>query len=119
PILTGSGAYALAETVGWNYGLDCKPGEAKQFYWIIAASTLAALTIDYSGIDPMSALFWTAVINGFLSPPLLFLVMFISNNKKVMGRRTNGKLLNFLGWTTTVLMTLAAGVLVYTWINPS
>ena len=117
PILTGSGAYALAETLGWNYGLDCKPGEAKQFYWIIAASTLAALAIDYSGINAMNALFWTAVINGFLSPPLLVLVMFISNNKKVMGHRTNGKLLNLLGWTTTVLMTLAAAILVYTWIH--
>jgi Mn2+/Fe2+ NRAMP family transporter len=64
----------------------------------------------------MQALFWTAVINGFLSPPLLVVVMLIANNRKVMGNRRNGIVLNAMGWATTAAMSLAAAVLVWTWI---
>src|SRR5205823_13669087 len=73
-ILTGSGAYAVAETFGWKCGLDEKPDRAKEFYLVMAASTVVALAIDFLGIPPVKALFWTAVINGFLSPPLLVLI---------------------------------------------
>ncbi len=114
PILTASGAYAVAEMFGWKCGLDEKPGRAKEFYIVIAASTIVALGIDYIGIDPMKALFWVAVINGFLAPPLLVIVMLIANNRKVMKSRTNGPLLNVLGWTTTALMFVAAVVFVWT-----
>jgi NRAMP (natural resistance-associated macrophage protein)-like metal ion transporter len=118
PILTGSAAYAVAETFGWKSGLSKRPGRAKEFYLVMAASTAAALVIDYSGIDAMKALFWTAVINGFLSPPLLVLVMLISSNRAVMGRRVNGPILNVLGWGTALVMLGAAVVLVWTWAWP-
>ncbi len=115
PILTGCGAYAVAESLGWKCGLDAKPYKAKAFYLVIAASTAAGLAIADSGIDPMSALFWTAVINGILAPPVLLVVMLIANNRKIMGRRANGPFLNALGWATTALMTLAAVVLCTAW----
>jgi len=104
PILTGSGAYAVAEVFGWKCGLDEKPGRAKEFYIVIAASMLAALCIDYLGISVMKALVWTAVINACLAPPLLVIVMFIANNRAVMGEQVNGTALNVMGWTTTALM---------------
>jgi len=108
PVLSGSSAYAIAETFGWKYGLDTKPWEAKQFYAVIALSTLVGIGIDFIGLNPIRALFWTAVINGLLSPPLLVLIMLASNNKKVMGGRTNGWFANLFGWAATVVMFAAA-----------
>jgi Mn2+/Fe2+ NRAMP family transporter len=78
-------------------------------------STLAGLLINYAGISPIKALFWTAVINGLLAPPLLVIIMLIANNQKVMGKRTNGGLTNVLGWLTTVVMFAAAICLILTW----
>jgi NRAMP (natural resistance-associated macrophage protein)-like metal ion transporter len=115
PILTGSAAYAVCETVGWKCSLDAKPGKAKEFYLVMAASTLGGLLINFTGLNPMRALFWTAVINGFLAPPLLVVIMLIANNKKVMGRRVNGWKENALGWATTAVMFAAAVALVLTW----
>jgi Mn2+/Fe2+ NRAMP family transporter len=108
PILTGSSAYAMAGLFGWKFGLSEKPGRAPQFYAIIALSTLVGIELNFVGIGPITALYWTAVINGCLAPLLLVLVMLVSNDRKVMGDRTNGITLNALGWFTTALMFLAA-----------
>ncbi|HYJ45266.1 MAG TPA: Nramp family divalent metal transporter [Pyrinomonadaceae bacterium] len=114
PVLTGSAAYAVAESFGWKYGLDSKPREARRFYAVIAASTLAGMLINFLGINPMTALFWTAVINGLLAPPLLIIVMLISNNKKVMGQHVNGSWANTGGWAAVAVMLAAAiGLLLY------
>jgi len=115
PVLTGSCGYAVAEAFGWKYGLSEKPGKAKQFYAIIVISTLVGLLINFTGISPIRALFWTAVINGLLAPPLLVLIMLIANNKKVMGERTNGWGLNIFGWAAAVAMFAAAIGLFVTW----
>ncbi|HMC88907.1 MAG TPA: Nramp family divalent metal transporter, partial [Gemmataceae bacterium] len=115
PILTGSAAYAVCETFGWKCSLDAKPGKAKEFYLVLAASTIGGLVINVIGISPMDALFWTAVLNGFLSPPLLLVIMLIANNKQVMGNRVNGMGLNVLGWATTAAMFAAAAGLLLTW----
>ncbi|MDQ2935071.1 MAG: divalent metal cation transporter [Chloroflexota bacterium] len=112
PILSGSAAYALSEAFGWRYGLDRNPGRAKQFYAVIVAATLVGVAIDYLGINPIDALFFTAVINGFVAPPLLVLIMLVANNGKIMGKRTNSSLTNVLGWGAAAVMFLAAGVLV-------
>src|SRR5579864_5186746 len=104
PILSGSAAYAMSEAFGWKYGLDRHPGRAKQFYAVIAAATVVGLGINFIGINPIDALFWTAVINGFVAPPLLVLIMLISNNRNIMGERVNGAWLNVLGWLATILM---------------
>jgi NRAMP (natural resistance-associated macrophage protein)-like metal ion transporter len=114
PILSGSAAYALSEAFGWKYGLDKNPARAKQFYAVIVMATLVGVGLNSFGINPIDALFFTAVINGFVAPPLLVLVMLIGNNRTIMGERTNGKLVNVLGWTTAVAMFVAAAVLVVT-----
>ncbi|HRI02101.1 MAG TPA: Nramp family divalent metal transporter [Pyrinomonadaceae bacterium] len=115
PVLTGSAAYAVAETFGWQSGLDEKPRHAKKFYAVIAASTVVGVVIDFAGINPISALFWTAVINGVVAPPLLVVIMLVANNKRVMGERTNGLWTNVLGWLATVVMFAAAIGMFVTW----
>ncbi|MBV8171686.1 MAG: divalent metal cation transporter [Candidatus Eremiobacteraeota bacterium] len=108
PILTSSSAFALAGTFGWKAGLSKKPARAPQFYSAIALSTCAGVIINFAGISPIDALFWTAVINGVLAPILLVFVMLLSNDRKLMGKRTNSPLVGFIGWTTTAVMAAAA-----------
>jgi len=115
PVLTGSAAYAVAETFGWRSGLDEKPRRAKRFYGFIALSTLVGVLIDLIGINPITALFWTAVINGVIAPPLLVVVMLVSNNKRVVGERTNGVWTNVVGWLAAVIMFAAAIGMFLTW----
>lgn len=115
PVLTGSSAYAVAESMGWRSGLNEKPKRAKKFYAVIAASTVVGVLIDFVGINPISALFWTAVINGVTAPPLLVVVMLVSNDKRVMGKRTNGPWTNIIGWLAAVTMFVAAIAMFLTW----
>ncbi len=115
PVLTGSAAYALAESFGWKAGLDEKPGRAKRFYWTIAIATFVGLLIAFSGINPIKALFFTAIINGFVAPPLLLIIMLVSNNKAIMGKRVNNLATNIIGWATTAIMFAAAIALAYMW----
>ena len=82
---------------------------------VIAIAMLVAMQINFMNINPISALFWTAVINGFLAPPLLVIIMVISNRKQIMGKWVNGPLVNVLGWATAVAMFAAAIALVVTW----
>lgn len=117
PILTGSAAYAMAEAFRWKASLDENPRRAKRFYAVIVASTLVGILIDFVGINPMNALFWTAVINGVLAPPLLVLVMLISNNRSIMGRGVNGLASNLVGWATAIVMLAAAFALLITLIR--
>jgi Mn2+/Fe2+ NRAMP family transporter len=102
-------------TFGWPSGLDEKPRHAKKFYGVIAVSTLVGVIIDFAGINPIRALFWTAVINGVVAPPLLVVVMLVSNNKRVMGSRTNGLVTNFIGWLAAAVMFAAAIAMIATW----
>lgn len=115
PVLTGSAAYAVAETFGWPSGLDEKPRHAKKFYGVIAVSTLVGVGIDFLGINPIKALFWTAVINGVVAPPLLVVVMLVANNKRVMGDRTNGHFTNMIGWLAALIMSAAAIAMFLNW----
>ncbi|MFN8663065.1 MAG: divalent metal cation transporter, partial [Thermomicrobiales bacterium] len=85
------------------------------FYAVIITSTLIGMLIDFSDLDTITALYWTAVLNGLLAPPLLVLVMLIANNRSVMGERTNGRALNLLGWGAVVAMSAAALGLLWTW----
>lgn len=115
PILSASAGYALSEAFGWKFGLGRRPGRAPQFYTAIAASMLIGMQMNFMGINPIAALYWTAVINGLLAPLLLFFIMVVSNNKKIMGKRTNGRGINLLGWATTAVMLAAAIGLFATW----
>jgi NRAMP (natural resistance-associated macrophage protein)-like metal ion transporter len=118
PILTGSAAYAIAEAFGWKYGLDEKPERAKQFYAVIVAATLVGMLVNFLGINPIDALFWTAVINGFLAPPMLVILMLIANNKTIMGERVNTQRSNIVGWLAAGLMTAAVVALLLNLLNP-
>ena len=115
PVLSGSCAYAVSEAFGWECSLADKPREAKQFYFIIGLSTLIGLFINFLGINPMGALFWTAVINGVISPPLLVVVMLVSNDRRIMGDKVNGPIANITGWLTVALMFGAAIGMILTW----
>ena len=115
PVLTGSAAYAVAETFGWPSGLDEKPRHAAKFYAVIAVSTLVGVLIDFVGINPIKALFWAAVINGVVAPPLLVIVMLVANNKRVMGKRTNGPVTNIIGWLAVAVMFAAAIAMFVLW----
>lgn len=114
PILTGSAAYAVAESLGWKYGLDRKVARAKPFYAVIAASTFIGMLINFIGLNPIDALFWTAVINGVIAAPLLVIIMLISQNKTVMGKHRVGPLTTALGWITVAIMAVATVALLFT-----
>jgi NRAMP (natural resistance-associated macrophage protein)-like metal ion transporter len=116
PILTGSAAYGVSELFGWKLGLNKRPDRAPQFYGVIALATLVGVSINFLGVNPIDALVISAVINGLLAGPILVLVMLVSNNPAVMGKRTNGRLLNVLGWVTTAAMVLAATALILTYL---
>ncbi|HEY9678466.1 MAG TPA: divalent metal cation transporter [Drouetiella sp.] len=115
PVLTGSAAYAVSETFGWRYGLDQKAHRAKQFYAVIVISTVVGMAMNFFGMNAIQALFWSAVINGLVAPPLLILIMLIVNNRKIMGDKVNSPMTNFLGWASTVAMSVAAIALFVTW----
>ncbi len=115
PILTGSSAYAVSEAFRGRYGFSEKFRDARLFYGVIIASTFVGLLINFIGISPIRSLFFAAVINGFLAPPLLVIIMLVANNPRVMKNRVNGRWINLLGWTTTAVMFAAAVALVLTW----
>ncbi len=108
PVLAGSAGYALAEAMGWKWGLERKASDARGFYGVIALSVLAALVIQYSPISPMKALFWSAVINGIVAVPLMVVIIFLVCNKSVMGPFTASRPIVILGWIGTLVMGLAA-----------
>ena len=116
PILTGAAAYGVSEAFGWRSGLDRKVTQAPQFYVIIIAATLVGMVIAILEVNPITVLVWSAVLNGLVAAPLLVLVMLVSNNRAAMGERTNGRLLNIVGWVTTIVMGLAGIGLIVTTI---
>ena len=108
PVLAGSAAYALAEAMGWKWGLERKATDARGFYGVIAVSVLLGLVIQYSPISPMRALFWSAVINGVVAVPLIVVVILLASSKSVMGAYTATRPLIVLGWITAAVMGAAA-----------
>ncbi|POY40752.1 iron transporter [Flavobacterium alvei] len=113
PVLSGSLSYIITETFGWEQGLDKKFHEAKAFYVIIAISLLLGLSLNYIGISPIQALIYTAILYGLTAPVLIAIILHISNNKKVMGRFTNSKTSNILGFASLIIMSAAAVTLIY------
>ncbi|TMH10878.1 MAG: divalent metal cation transporter [Betaproteobacteria bacterium] len=107
PVLAGSAAYAVAETFKWRRGLDRKPREARGFYAIVALATLGGTALTFSPIDPIRALFWSAVINGVISVPVLIVMMLLAGNAKVMGNFVSSPRLKFVGWLATAVMAAA------------
>lgn len=114
PVLIGSAAYAVAEVCGWKCGFGEQCNKAKGFYLLVGISMIVAMLFNYLNINSMQALYWTAILNGILAPPLLLLILFITNDSKVMGVHTNSRLVNVGGWTTFIFMTLAVVALAWT-----
>jgi NRAMP (natural resistance-associated macrophage protein)-like metal ion transporter len=117
PVLAGSAAYAVGESRGWKTGLDNMPWEAKGFYAVIAAAVLLGLGIDYSGLDPIKALFWSAVINGVIAVPMMAAMMLVAGHRGKMGAFRAGPLLGGLGWLSTAVMAAATITMIYVSLN--
>jgi len=115
PVLAGSSAYALSDTFGWREGLGKKFSQAKAFYIIILSSTLVGLWISISDTNPIQVLIYSAVINGVIAVPMLFIIIKIGNDKKILKARTNGLLSNVVGWITFGIMAMSVGLLFFSW----
>ena len=108
PVLAGSSAYAFAEAMAWGASLDKRPNVTPKFYSVLAASMALGLALDYVGLDAVKMLFWSAVANGVLAPPLIVLLVLLTSDRNVMGNRVNPPLLRWMGWITAGAMTAAA-----------
>jgi NRAMP (natural resistance-associated macrophage protein)-like metal ion transporter len=107
PVLAGSAAYAVSEMFGRPASLDSPPGKARTFYGTIAATTLAGACLQYVGINPVRALYWSAVVNGVLAAPLMALMMLIVTNPRAMGHLTLSRRGAAIGWAATLVMAVA------------
>jgi Mn2+/Fe2+ NRAMP family transporter len=108
PVLAGSAAYGVGEARGWPIGLVRRPKEAVAFYATIALATLMGVVINFTPINPIRALYWSAVINGVVAVPVMAVMMLMAANSKIMGKfRITGPL-KFIGWTATIVMVAAA-----------
>jgi NRAMP (natural resistance-associated macrophage protein)-like metal ion transporter len=116
PVLAGSAAYAVAEARGWARGMDLHVRAAPHFYTLIGVATVLGTLLDFTHLNPIRMLFWSAVINGLLAPPLIVIVILVCNNAAVMGEHRNGWVLNLFGGMTALLMSAAAVALVATWL---
>ncbi len=108
PILAGSSAYALSESLGWKEGLYWKLKEARAFYGVIAVSIILGILINFLGIDPIKALIYSAIANGIIAPVVIICIVHISSSKKFMGEFKNKKFTNIVGWVIAILMTITA-----------
>jgi Mn2+/Fe2+ NRAMP family transporter len=115
PVLAGSCAYAIAEAASWKgASLSNKPLGAPQFYVVIACSMVVGLALNFAGLNAVKMLFWSAVLNGVLAPPLVILVVLLTSDKSVMGKRVNSRGATVLGWICAAVMTAAAVALFVT-----
>jgi Mn2+/Fe2+ NRAMP family transporter len=109
PVLAGSCAYTIAEAARWRgASLNKKFKLARRFYSVIGVSVLVGLALNYAGLNAVKMLFWSAVLNGILAPPLVILVVLLTTDKKVMGNRANAPGAQVLGWTCAAVMSAAA-----------
>jgi NRAMP (natural resistance-associated macrophage protein)-like metal ion transporter len=109
PVLAGSCAYAIAEGAKWkSASLNVKPSLALKFYAVIGFSILVGLAFDFAGLNAVKMLFWSAILNGLLAPPLVIMVVLLTSDRKVMGNRVNSRTMQALGWMCALVMTVAA-----------
>jgi Mn2+/Fe2+ NRAMP family transporter len=115
PVMTTGAAYDLCQSFGWKHGLYRKPKEAKKFYVAIAIFTLIGIGLNFFGINPMKGLVIAGIVQGFSTPPLMLLIMRMTNNSAIVGKRVNGRAINILGWITTGAIFAASAGLVVSW----
>jgi Mn2+/Fe2+ NRAMP family transporter len=117
PVLAGSAAYALAELIHKPASLSLKPAAAKSFYAIISSATLLGIALVFSGIDPIKALLWSAVINGIVAVPMMLALMHMASKTAIMGTFVIGTKTKVLGWMATTLMSVAATILIWVYLR--
>src|SRR5689334_2141206 len=115
PVMTTGAAYDLCQVLGWKHSLHAKPSEAKKFYLAIGVFTAIAMGLNFLGFNPMKALVYSGIVQGFSTPPLLLLIMLITNNRRIMGNRVNTLGMNILGWITTAAIFAASIGLITSW----
>ena len=103
----------MAEAAGWKTGLDNMPWQARGFYTVIGAAILLGLGIDWSPLDPIKALYWSAVLNGVVAVPMMAALMVVASSRKKMGSFRVGWVLGGLGWLSTAVMAAATLVMLY------
>jgi Mn2+/Fe2+ NRAMP family transporter len=108
PVLAGSAAYAVGEAFCWPVGLKRKPSKAKAFYAVLAISTGVGLLLNFAKVNPIQALVWSAIVNGIAAAPVMCFMMLMASNRKVMGKFTLPVYLRVVGWSATLIMSLAA-----------
>lgn len=116
PVMTAGAAYDLAQSFGWRASLHAKPTEAPRFYWAIAALTTIAVFLNCLGFNPMRALVWSGIVQGVSTPPLLLLIMLMTNDRNIMGNETNSVWMNCLGWGTAAAVFSASAGLAVTFL---
>ncbi|WP_347271125.1 NRAMP family divalent metal transporter [Rhizorhabdus histidinilytica] len=116
PVMTTGAAYDVAQTLGWKASLHARPREAKGFYGLIILFTALGVGVNFLGFDPMDALVWAGVVQGFTTPALLALILLMTNSRRIMGERINGIALNLLGGLTLLVSTGAGLTLLYLWL---
>lgn len=115
PVLAGSAAYAVGEAFGWHVGLSRRLKRAKAFYAVIALAMLIGAGLNFTRIDPIKALFWSAVLNGVVAAPVMAMMMLMGAKREVMGEFTLSRTLRIMGWLGTALMTVATLAMFATW----
>jgi len=113
PVLAGSAGYAVAEALDWKIGLDNMPWQARGFYSVIGAAMLLGLGIDWSPLDPIRALYWSAVLNGVIAVPMMAALMYVAGSQRKMGKFRVGWVLGGLGWFSTAVMAAASVTMIY------
>ena len=116
PILAGSAAYAVAESFQWRIGLGRKLLQARGFYMIVAVATLLGVGLNFTPVDPVKALYWSAVLNGVISTPIMAVIMLMAVRADVMGKFVIGRRLKVLGWLATSVMALAVIAMMAGWV---
>ena len=115
PVLAGASGYALSDAFGWKEGLSKSFTQARKFHLVIATSTIIGLLINFTHIDPIKALVYSAVINGVVAAPILFAVMKIANDKSILKDKVNGRFSNTVGWIAVMVMGISVAIMLLTW----
>lgn len=114
PVMAGSSAYAISESLGKRQGLNMKLKQGYMFYGVIIISMIIGMLLNFIGLNPIKQLIYSAVLNGMIAPVILALILLIARNKRIMGEWKNGKLSAFLGWTLILVMSIAGIAALYT-----
>ncbi len=115
PVLAGSAAYGVADALGNPSGLERKPHQAKVFYTVLIVASITGMALNFTTIDPIKALYWSAVINGVAAAPIMVVIMLLGTNRRIMGTFVLPPWLKILGWIATLVMAAAAIIMFATW----